>query len=1315
MKRCPECRRDYYDETLIYCLDDGNALLEGPASSPNSETGARSIGSPKAEQRTAILSEEGITALEFEFRTEPQTAILHSSSAPQGKFRASPHNLTDDFAPLVGREKEIAEIECCLTQSEIRVLTLTGVGGTGKTRLAQAAAWRMLLDFPDGVYFVNLAAITDFKLVTPAIAQTLGVKESGSGPLVDEIISHLDKKKILLVLDNFEQVSEAASDIERLVFSASGVRVLITSRELLRLRAEREFAVPPLSLPAENKRSSFSDLSSFESIRFFVERAQDIKPDFKLTEANAADVAEICRRLDGLPFAIELAAARIKLFEPQTILTRLSDSLRFLTGGGKELPERRQTMRGAILWSYDLLEEGEKQVFKRLAIFAGGFTIDSAEAIGADSGAEILDTVSSLLDKNLIERMHRQEGEPRFRMLVVVREFALEQLERGDEGVDVRKRHAAFFADLAVRAEPELVGPRAAEWMATLEQEHENIRAALQWTIENEPPTALKIGASAQRFWWRRSHLTEGVEWTERIIEANRDSADLERLATAYRGISSLCWNRGDFERAVAFAEKGLEIAQKTGSKKLIINALHNVGTAKHNNGDIAGAQKFNEDALAMAREAGETFEAAELANALGELARHREDYAKAQTLYEETLHLARQNGYQHLHMIAAINLAAVACEMKDYHASHAYTLESMKISEEMGSSVSVGYALERFAALAVIGGEMERAARLSGAMEAIYDAAGYKIEEVDRLFLERYLDEARTKIGKEQFDAVQRQGKALAVEDAIALARQNPADWQATRKMNDSEIDPPFGPIAHPSKTSVRSSENIPPYITEKSLSSAEYIIGEVNRHRFASLAALLLIFVGLGSFGYFMFIRAEPINSVAVLPFINGTGNPDLDYLSDGLSENLINDLSRLPNLKVIARGSSFKYRGENVDIQDAAKKLGVGAILTGRISKRGDELQISAELVNASDNSRIWGDIYNRSVSGAMNVPEEIVKSVSAKLNLGLSGTQEKQLEKHLTQDPVAYQSYMNGVFFRRMNGAENIRKALNYQNKAVAEDPNFARAYAEISINYAALVEIGEMSTKDGIPQARAAAERALELDNTLAEAHYALARVKTYEFDWNAAETGFRKAIDLNPNLAAVHTLYADYLSIVGRTDDALREIRLAKELDPLRIGLVGNEGNIYYLARRFDEAAAKARDHVGAAPDNPFAYLNLANALVEKRQFAEAIEQYRTVLKLEETASGLVYLGRAFALSGDQKGAEQMLARLRSAKSYVSPAETAILYAALSDRERAFELLENAYAERDFRLALLKVDPAFDPLRNDQRFAEMLKRLNFPD
>ncbi|MBA3231454.1 MAG: protein kinase [Acidobacteria bacterium] len=495
---------------------------------------------------------------------------------------------------------------------------------------------------------------------------------------------------------------------------------------------------------------------------------------------------------------------------------------------------------------------------------------------------------------------------------------------------------------------------------------------------------------------------------------------------------------------------------------------------------------------------------------------------------------------------------------------------------------------------------------------------------------------------------------------------------------------------------------------------SSAEYIAGEVKKHKLVWLGALGVLIVALAAAGYLTAFRATPINSIAVLPFVNVGDDRDREYLSDGLSENLINTLSRLSQLKVIARSSSFKYRGEHIDIQDAAQKLGVGAIRTGRVGRRSDELQISVELMNTADNTLIWGDVYNRKVADALRLPEEIAHAVSQKLQLKLSDAQERQIAKRTTQSPQAYQFYMNGIFYRRTNGAENIRKAIEYQNQAVALDHNFALAYTELSINFAALVEIGALSAKEGMPQARSAAEKALALDETLAEAHDALAGVRYFEFEWAGAESASKRAIELNPNLAGAHTLYADYLSRSGRFDEALREIRLAQELDPLRTGLIANEGTIFYHARRYDEAILVKMQIHAEAVENPFFHLELANAYVQKGQYAEAILSYQTSLKLEETTSALIYLARVYALSGRRKEAIAILDKLKTTEKYVSPTELAILYAALGDKEKAFASLEKAFTERDFQLTSLKVEPGYDPLRADPRFQDLLVRVGLP-
>ncbi len=486
--------------------------------------------------------------------------------------------------------------------------------------------------------------------------------------------------------------------------------------------------------------------------------------------------------------------------------------------------------------------------------------------------------------------------------------------------------------------------------------------------------------------------------------------------------------------------------------------------------------------------------------------------------------------------------------------------------------------------------------------------------------------------------------------------------------------------------------------------------------RRRAVFLTALIIFALAAGGFfGYRYFTANKQINSIAVIPFVNESGDANNEFLSDGLSDALINKLSQLPQLKVIARSSSFKYKGKEINVGEIANTLGVQAIIVGRITKRGDDVQISVEMIDAAENTQVWGEQYNRRVSDVLNVQEDIVRTVSEKLLLKLTGAQQQQIAKQVTGNSQAYQLYLNGVFYRRRNGADNIKKAIEYQNQAIALDPNFAMAYAEIASDYSTLVEISAINPADGKPKARAAAEKAAALDNTLPQAHQALGYIENQDLNWTAAEQNFKRAIELNPNFAGAHTLYADFLSQLGRTDEALSEIRQAQELDPLRVGLIGNEGNILYYARRYDEAVSKMQDGLKPEPENAPARIYLGRAFTAAGQYAKAIREFQIADKTAgDSTSALIYSGQAYALSGKRGEASEILNQLKTTKKYVSPAALAIFYAALDDKESAFKSLEQAYAERDPQLQFLKVEPGYDSLRDDPRFQEWLQKVGFP-
>jgi len=502
------------------------------------------------------------------------------------------------------------------------------------------------------------------------------------------------------------------------------------------------------------------------------------------------------------------------------------------------------------------------------------------------------------------------------------------------------------------------------------------------------------------------------------------------------------------------------------------------------------------------------------------------------------------------------------------------------------------------------------------------------------------------------------------------------------------------------------------------RTISSAEYIVSEIKQHKRGALLVLATLVVAVAVvFAYLSYFstRSQVISSIAVLPFANASGDANMEYLSDGISESLINALSQMPQLKVIARSSAFKYKGKEVDPQEVAKALGVQAILTGRVAQRGDNLVVNAEVVDTRDKTQIWGEQYSRKSTDVQAVQEEIARAISEKLRLRLSGAEEQQLVKRATVNPEAYQLYLNGLFYRRKGGLENGRKALDYHNRAVALDPNFALAWSGVADAYRFLATNGVLDPKEAHPKAKAAAEKALELDETLAEAHASLGIIKTDEWDWTGAEREYKRASELNPNLADAHQRYSIYLSNMGRHTEALAEIKRAQELDPLRISLRGQEGAALYFARRHDEAIQQLQNVIKLEPDNGFAHVFLGYTYAAKGMYTQAIAEYQKYISIEgETTSPLCYLGYALAQSGKRSEAQTILDKLKTTKEYVSPAELAVLYVGLEDKEGAIASLERAYVAHDLQMQYLKVDAHCDSLRSDPRFQDLMRRVGLP-
>ncbi|HZK51472.1 MAG TPA: tetratricopeptide repeat protein [Actinomycetota bacterium] len=717
------------------------------------------------------------------------THRLKDFARPEAVYQLTHPDLPDNFPPLhsddaradnlplqlttfVGREQEITEIKDLL--ASIRLVTLVGTGGCGKTRLAIEVGRQLLAEFEDGVHLVALASLSDSSLVVSRIAQSVGLQESAGEAPFDGLANFLRDKHMLLMLDNFEGVIEAAALISELLTKCPDIKVLATTRASLRVSSEHEFQVPPLELPELDYLPDIVELSRHSAVKLFVERAQAIKADFALTNANARIIAEICHRLDGLPLAIELAAVRVKLLPPAVLLDRLSSRLDLLTGGPRDLPARQQTLRNAIDWDYTLLEPEEQTLFRRLAVCRGGLSLDAATAVATaagEIGLDLFDGLDSLVGKSLLRQVPSLEDEPRFGMLQTIREYALDVLDATDESDATRQAHANFYLGLAERASERLRGPDQVRWLEALEFDHDNLQDALEWSKRNDDwGVLLRLTAGMSYFWSIRGYVSEGRLWTKIALERTEGIISKHR-ARVLAGGAMLARARVDYEEARRLLEESIEAQRQLGDEAGVAFSIKDLGNLEVDQGNIEGAEKLYSESLAEWRRLEDREGIAQTLNNLGFIAQIKGDQTEAMKLLDESLVIFRQLRDKQGIARALMNIAVSTRELGDYERAVRLSRESLVLWRQLGDKWDVADCLEDLAGELHELGLHYQAAVLYGGAEALRWAIGAPRPPVEQDTYQRRVDEVHNALGDAGFSECWARGSGMRMEEVIDYA----------------------------------------------------------------------------------------------------------------------------------------------------------------------------------------------------------------------------------------------------------------------------------------------------------------------------------------------------------------------------------------------------------------------------------------------------------------------------------------------------------------------------------------------------------------
>jgi predicted ATPase len=731
------------------------------------------------------------------------------------KLKKPKHNLPTQPTPFIGRTTQITAIKKLLLSADTRLVTLMGPGGTGKTRLSLQVAQELLDQFPSGVYFVPLADDTDANQFISRVAQQLEVREGGR-PMLENVKDFLRDKRMLLVLDNFEQLVSAAPTVADLLATASQLKIIISSRMTLNLHGERVFPVPPLDLPQTENEATVEDLLENESIILFVGRAQAVHPNFTLTKDNASAVADICRRLDGLPLALELAAARVKLLQPQAILVRLDNRLKLLTGGARDLPARHQTLRNTLEWSYELLNTDERALYARLSVFVGGFTLEAAEAVCNPEGRlDILEGLTSLVNSSLVRQEETSnDGETRFGMLETIRAYALERLAESGEMEALRKGHTQYYGNIVInQVGLDLYSAKAFDCLNWVERELDNIRATLSWSVVN--PIGIEWGVGIigvlMWFWYRRGYFSEGRMWTERVLTALPKQANPPSHAMTLSSRGFLAMWQGEQEFALAQLQKSLAIVQKQEDEQMmpllllgngvvlinmgrdsaaqpllkeaqtlfkqqnmsyfhILTTVH-LGNVELGLGNIERARALHEEAQIEARTLNENWILSFALNNLGEVARTQGHYDLARKYYEECEVLLRDTGDKGDVARFVHSLGYIAQHEEEYERAESQFRKGLRMFRRLGNRRGMAECMAGLAGLKARQGNAEWGAIMLSAADSVLKVTGGEWWPADRVEVEANQEIIQSALGQAELTAAQKRGKAMTLEQALAFA----------------------------------------------------------------------------------------------------------------------------------------------------------------------------------------------------------------------------------------------------------------------------------------------------------------------------------------------------------------------------------------------------------------------------------------------------------------------------------------------------------------------------------------------------------------